>query len=106
MAYTALLAPVVLLGLALALGRLERRLDESVPPPSSSPPRPHRHGWRSAPRPFRTPDSVAPRAGRRLLARRTRTALRRRAAVVAPVAPVVPTAGRRQRLRARLRSGR
>lgn len=104
MGYTALFAPVVLLVLALALGRLERWLDESVPVPP--PPRPHRHGWRRAPRPIRFAAPVAPGAGRRVLLRPTRGARRRRAAVVTPTAPVVPRAGRRQRLGARLRSDR
>jgi hypothetical protein len=104
MGYPALLSPLVLLLLALALGRLERWLDESTPPPP--PPRPHRHGWRRAPRPVGTTAPPAPRAGRRLLTRPTRTALRRRATVVAPAAPVVPAAGRPQRQGTRLRRRR
>ena len=95
----AVLTPVVLLLLMLLLGRFERWLDASTPPP---PARPGRRRWRGAPRAVR-PVSVEVGAGRRLLTHRSRAAARRRPAA-AGASGAVPRAGRRQLLGGRLRS--
>jgi hypothetical protein len=94
----ALLAPGALLLLMLLLGRLERWLDASTPPPQVRPPR----RWHRTPRAVR-PTSIAVGAGRRLLAHRPRSVVRRRPGA-AGASVAVPRAARRHLLGGRPRS--
>lgn len=103
MAHLAVLTPAVLLLLMVLLGRLEGWLEESTTPP---PPKAHGHRWRRRTRRAWSGTLSEVGAARGLLAHRTRTIGRRRAATPPRTAVAVPRPARRARSGTRLRTGR